>query len=202
MQEYDEKPILNVKGLKTYFHTEDGIVKAVDGVDFHVKPGEIVGLVGESGCGKTVTSLSILGLIPAPGKVCVNESIVGTKVVGMAGSNFGKVVDLINVSPYGQAVVIERELPPTNLLDIFMEGLAKQSIADLRFTIAKKLKIGEGAVFSSENLWAINNLERLLVSPHDILMSYYCILPASAFHISNQVKAKTGVYFHSISETL
>ena len=69
MQEYEETPILNVKGLKTYFHTEDGIVKAVDGVDFHVKPGEIVGLVGESGCGKTVTSLSILGLIPAPGKV-------------------------------------------------------------------------------------------------------------------------------------
>ena len=69
MQEYEEIPILNVKDLKTYFHTEDGIVKAVDGVDFHVKPGEIVGLVGESGCGKTVTSLSILGLIPAPGKV-------------------------------------------------------------------------------------------------------------------------------------
>ncbi|HSG43260.1 MAG TPA: ABC transporter ATP-binding protein [Anaerolineales bacterium] len=69
MQEYEEKPILNVKGLKTYFHTEDGIIKAVDDVDFHVKPGEIVGLVGESGCGKTVTSLSILGLIPAPGKV-------------------------------------------------------------------------------------------------------------------------------------
>ena len=69
MQEYKDKPILNVSNLKTYFHTEDGIVKAVDGVDFHVNPGEIVGLVGESGCGKTVTSLSIIGLIPAPGKV-------------------------------------------------------------------------------------------------------------------------------------
>ena len=69
MQEYKDKPILDVSNLKTYFHTEDGIVKAVDGVDFHVNSGEIVGLVGESGCGKTVTSLSILGLIPAPGKV-------------------------------------------------------------------------------------------------------------------------------------
>jgi len=69
MQKNIEKAILNVSNLKTYFHTEDGVVKAVDGVDLHVNPGEIVGLVGESGCGKTVTSLSILGLIPAPGKV-------------------------------------------------------------------------------------------------------------------------------------
>jgi oligopeptide/dipeptide ABC transporter ATP-binding protein len=68
MQE-NNKPILQVSNLKTYFHTEDGIVKAVDDVNFHVNPGEIVGLVGESGCGKTVTSLSIIGLIAAPGKV-------------------------------------------------------------------------------------------------------------------------------------
>ena len=63
------EPILTVSDLKTYFHTEDGIVKAVDGVDLQVRAGEIVGLVGESGCGKTATSLSIMGLIPAPGKV-------------------------------------------------------------------------------------------------------------------------------------
>lgn len=69
MQAENNKPILQVSNLKTYFHTEDGIVKAVDGVDFHVNHGEIVGLVGESGCGKTVTSLSIMGLIAAPGKV-------------------------------------------------------------------------------------------------------------------------------------
>jgi peptide/nickel transport system ATP-binding protein len=69
MQANIEKAVLRVSNMKTYFHTEDGIVKAVDGVDLLVNPGEIVGLVGESGCGKTVTSLSILGLIPAPGKV-------------------------------------------------------------------------------------------------------------------------------------
>jgi oligopeptide/dipeptide ABC transporter ATP-binding protein len=69
MQENNNKPILDISDLKTHFHTEVGIVKAVDGVNFHVNPGEIVGLVGESGCGKTVTSLSIIGLIAAPGKV-------------------------------------------------------------------------------------------------------------------------------------
>ncbi len=61
--------ILEVNGLKTYFFTEDGVVKAVDGVDFEVKRGEILGLVGESGCGKSVTSFTIMRLIGMPGKI-------------------------------------------------------------------------------------------------------------------------------------
>ena len=56
--------LLNVKNLHTYFRTDDGIVKAVSGVDFKINKGETVGLVGESGCGKSVTSLSIMRLIP------------------------------------------------------------------------------------------------------------------------------------------
>ena len=64
-----KKPLLEVKELKTYFHTEDGTVRAVDGVDFEVYPGEIVGLVGESGCGKSVTSFSVMRLVDEPGEV-------------------------------------------------------------------------------------------------------------------------------------
>ena len=67
------RPLLEVKNLKTYFFTEDGVVKAVDGVDFFVKSGEVLGLVGESGCGKSVTSLSIMRLIGVPGKVVEGE---------------------------------------------------------------------------------------------------------------------------------
>jgi len=63
------QPLLDVRGLKTYFYTEDGVVKAVDGVDFHVNQGEVLGLVGESGCGKSVTSLSVLRLVSKPGRV-------------------------------------------------------------------------------------------------------------------------------------
>ena len=62
--------LLRVDDLKTYFYTEEGVVKAVDGVTFDIEPGEILGLVGESGCGKTVSALSILRLIPMPpGKI-------------------------------------------------------------------------------------------------------------------------------------
>ncbi len=68
--------LLEVKNLKTYFYTEDGVVPAVDGVSFEVKPGEIIGIVGESGCGKSVTSMSVLRLIPDPPGKIVAGSIV------------------------------------------------------------------------------------------------------------------------------
>src|ERR1051326_4836667 len=58
--------LLEVRGLKTYVHTSMGVVKAVDGVSFDVKQGETVALVGESGCGKTMTALSVMRLIPRP----------------------------------------------------------------------------------------------------------------------------------------
>jgi oligopeptide/dipeptide ABC transporter ATP-binding protein len=66
-------PLLQVSGLRTSFYTRDGIVRAVDGIDFRVERGEIMGLVGESGCGKSVTSLSIMGLVAGSGRVDAGE---------------------------------------------------------------------------------------------------------------------------------
>jgi peptide/nickel transport system ATP-binding protein len=67
------QPLLDVRNLKTYFYTEDGVLTAVDGVDFTVGKGEVFGLVGESGCGKSVTALSVLRLVDAPGKIVGGE---------------------------------------------------------------------------------------------------------------------------------
>jgi len=67
--------LLRVEDLHTYFYTYEGVVKAVDGVSFDIRKGEIFGLVGETGCGKSVTALSIIGLIDDPGK------IVGGKII-------------------------------------------------------------------------------------------------------------------------
>ncbi|MCS1350658.1 ABC transporter ATP-binding protein [Mechercharimyces sp. CAU 1602] len=67
--------LLQVRNLKTHFFTDDGTVPAVDGIDIEVKKGETLGLVGESGCGKSMTSLSIMGLIPGTGKIVEGEII-------------------------------------------------------------------------------------------------------------------------------
>ena len=65
--------LLQLRGVKTYFYVDDGVVKAVDGVDIYINQGEILGLVGESGCGKSVTSLSIMQLVGPPGKIVEGE---------------------------------------------------------------------------------------------------------------------------------
>jgi oligopeptide/dipeptide ABC transporter ATP-binding protein len=69
------EPLLAVRGLQTSFTTRHGLVRAVTGVDFEVRKGEILGLVGESGCGKSVTSLSLLGLVAKPGHIDGGEAL-------------------------------------------------------------------------------------------------------------------------------
>jgi peptide/nickel transport system ATP-binding protein len=69
------KKLLTVKDLVTYFYTEEGVVKAVDGVSFEIYEDEVMGLVGETGCGKSVTALSILQLVRAPGKILSGKVI-------------------------------------------------------------------------------------------------------------------------------
>src|SRR5690349_10902599 len=66
MQGDEKAPLLEIRGLKTHFSTDDGVVQAVDGVDISIGRGETLGVVGESGCGKTVTALSVLKLIAMP----------------------------------------------------------------------------------------------------------------------------------------
>ena len=69
------EPLLDVKNLKTQFFTQDGVVRAVDDVTFNIMPGETLGIVGESGCGKSITAMSIMRLIPTPPGRIVNGSI-------------------------------------------------------------------------------------------------------------------------------
>ena len=81
-------PLLEVEDLRTYFYGDDTVVKAVDGISYNIEEGETVALVGESGCGKSVSSLSILGLIPSPpGRIVDGEvRFRGTDLVQLPSS--------------------------------------------------------------------------------------------------------------------
>ena len=80
------EPILDIADMRTWFFTRDGVVRAVDGVSFHVIPGETLAIVGESGCGKSVTALSILRLIPSPPGRIVSGAIrfAGRDLLGLS----------------------------------------------------------------------------------------------------------------------
>jgi oligopeptide/dipeptide ABC transporter ATP-binding protein len=107
--------ILEVKGLKTYFYTDAGVVKAVDGVNFDVKRGEVLGLVGESGCGKSVTSLSIMRLIGVPGKV------VGGEII-FEGRNLLKLSESEMVHMRGNRMSMIFQQPQSSLNPVFKVG--------------------------------------------------------------------------------
>ncbi len=115
MIDNQRKTLLEVKNLKTYFYTEDGVVKAVDGVDFYVKQGEVLGLVGESGCGKSVTSLSIMRLVGVPGKVIEGEILFG-------GADLLKIPEDEMVKVRGNRVSMIFQQPQSSLNPVFNVG--------------------------------------------------------------------------------
>lgn len=105
-------PLIEVRDLKTYFYTEDGVVRAVDGVDFTIEPEKTLGVVGESGCGKTVAALSIMGLIQIPpGKIETGEILYHSD---------GKVTELTGLNPKGREY---RSIRGNEIAMIFQEPM-------------------------------------------------------------------------------
>lgn len=115
MSSNNKQPLLDIQNLKTYFYTEDGIVKAVDGVDFTVYPGEVMGLVGESGCGKSVTSLSIMRLIGIPGKVVEGQ-------IMFEGRDLLKLSESEMVDMRGNRISMIFQQPQSSLNPVFKVG--------------------------------------------------------------------------------
>jgi peptide/nickel transport system ATP-binding protein len=111
----DER-LLDVKNLKTYFFTDEGVVRAVDGVDLYIKQGETLGVVGESGCGKSVTALSIMKLIPQPpGKIVEGEILYnGVNLVALPANKMRKI--------RGKEISMVFQEPMTSLNPVFTCG--------------------------------------------------------------------------------
>ncbi len=125
------RPLLEVKGLKTYFYTEDGIVRAVDGVNFEVYPGEVLGLVGESGCGKSVTSLSIMRLISKPGKIDEGEILLD-------GENLLELPEDEMIKVRGNRISMIFQQPQTALNPVFKVGDQLAEVLDVHQDLGKE----------------------------------------------------------------
>jgi len=131
-------PLIEVKGLRTYFYTEDGVVKAVDGVSFAIEPEQTLGVVGESGCGKSVTALSIMGLVPMPpGKIVEGEILFRKN---------GKTVELHKLNPKGKEyrsirgkeIAMIFQEPMTSLNPVFTIGYQIMEAIMLHQKVSKR----------------------------------------------------------------
>lgn len=127
----NNKPLLEVKGLKTYFYTEDGVVRAVDGVNFEVYPGEVLGLVGESGCGKSVTSLSIMRLISRPGKIDEGQILLD-------GEDLLELPEEEMIKVRGNRISMIFQQPQTALNPVFKVGDQLAEVLDVHQDLGKE----------------------------------------------------------------
>jgi ABC-type dipeptide/oligopeptide/nickel transport system ATPase component len=140
--------LLAVKGLRTYFYTPRGVVKAVDGIDFEVRRGEVYGLVGESGSGKSVTALSVMGLVQPPGKILEGEIV-------FKGRNLRKLPEEEFRSLKGREAAMIFQEPYTSLNPVFTVGwqvaeaisahraAARDEAAEIALALLKRVALDE-----------------------------------------------------------
>ena len=105
------EPLIEVRDLKVHFHTEDGVARAVDGVGFAIAPERTLGVVGESGCGKSVTARAVMGLIEAPGRIEQGEILLRRQ---------GETVDICRLDPRGREI---RDIRGNEIAMIFQEPM-------------------------------------------------------------------------------
>ena len=157
-------PLLSVRGLKTYFHQDEGTVKAVDGVSFDLAPGATLGVVGESGCGKSVTARSILGIVDRPGRIVAGE-IHFRRDRGRAGANGDgerDVIDLAALPPNGPAM---RAIRGAEIALIFQEPMSSFSpVHSVGSQIAEAIMLHQQVSRREARAKAIEMLRRVGVS--------------------------------------
>ena len=135
----NEKPLLEISGLKTVFPTDDGIVNAVNDVSFKINRGQTVGVVGESGCGKSITGLSLLQLVPSPGHIEAGE-------IQFYRNGENDPLDIAQVSPKselmrqirGNEIAIIFQEPMTSLNPVYTVGNQIAEVIVLHEQVDKK----------------------------------------------------------------
>lgn len=116
----DTNTLVEIKDLHTYFHLAEGVVRAVDGVDLTIQRGQTLGVVGESGCGKSITSLSLLQLVTPPGKIESGEMLFYKPVKSNSGNETVEVVNITKLDPKGKEI---RDIRGNHISMVFQEPM-------------------------------------------------------------------------------
>jgi peptide/nickel transport system ATP-binding protein len=125
MNELRPELLIEMKNLKTYFRLPQGTVRAVDGADISIHRGQTLGVVGESGCGKSVTAQSILRIVPAPGEIVDGQILYHRQVDRSQGSQAEEIVDLAQMDSQGQEI---RDIRGAEIAMIFQEPMTSFSV--------------------------------------------------------------------------
>jgi oligopeptide/dipeptide ABC transporter ATP-binding protein len=115
----DNNVLVEIKNLRTYFHLSEGVVRAVDGVNLTIHPGRTLGIVGESGCGKSITALSLMQLVPSPGRIMDGTIRYYGSTVGSATPKSGP-VNIADLKPNSRAM---RSLRGNHISMVFQEPM-------------------------------------------------------------------------------
>ena len=148
--------LLEVKGLRTHFFSDDGVVKAVDGLDFTLEKGKTLGIVGESGCGKSVSALSIMRLISPPGRIVEGEILFESR-------------DLIQLPEEAM-----REIRGNNISMIFQEPMTcLNPVFTVGDQIMEAIRLHQGASKAEARHRAIELLETVKIPAADTRVDEY-----------------------------
>ena len=144
------KPALDIKNLRVHFRTEFGIVRAVDGVNYSIEPGQTLGVVGESGCGKSVTALAIMGLISPPGRIVEGQILYRQN---------GRTIDLTKLDPQGKKI---RAIRGNDIAMIFQEPMTSLNpVFTIGYQIMESIVLHQGLNKREARSRAIEMLEKV-----------------------------------------
>jgi len=172
MNQNNHAALLEVRDLKTHFFLQQGVVRAVDGVDFTVQRGQTIGLVGESGCGKSILARSILRIVPPPGRITGGQILFNHHVNGQdTRDQSGKATDLTMLDPRGAEI---RRIRGAEISMVFQEPMTSLSpVHTIGDQIMEVIMLHQNVAKESARQHAIAMLERVNMPQASAIIDCY-----------------------------
>lgn len=167
----DTDTLVEIKDLRTYFYLAEGVVHAVEGVDLTIKRGRTLGVVGESGCGKSITSLSLLQLVPPPGKIEGGDMLFYKPVKSNGNTGMVDVVNIAALDPKGPEI---RDIRGNHISMVFQEPMtAMIPVRTIGQQITESIMTHQGISKQAAREQAIDMLARVKMSrPERVIDDY------------------------------